>query len=78
MSTLIIDEKTLQKLFYVWKIRVGYKGRGLMLSYETKNLNDLQSGVISNKVFIYDLDKKTWLTKPKSKGQLLKYLITTL
>jgi len=71
MSTLIIDEFTLQKIFYVWLIRRGNKSGDLMISQETKNIN-------SEKVFIYDLVKKTWLTRPQSKGQLLKYLIKTL
>jgi hypothetical protein len=77
MSTLIITEKLLQKTFYLWQTNRANFAR-FIISNETKNLNDLQSGIASDKVFIYDLIKKTWLTKPQSKAQLLKFLIESM
>jgi hypothetical protein len=77
MSTLIITEKLLEKTFYLWQKNNQLKNQYTILS-EVTNLNDPQSGVISDKVYIYDLIGKRWFTRPKSKAQLLKFLIESM
>jgi hypothetical protein len=77
MSSLIITEKLLQKTFYIWK-KTKQTNNQYTISPEVNNLNDMQSGVISDKVYIFDLIRKRWFTQPKSTAQLLKYLIETL
>jgi len=72
---LNLQESIFQKLLEILKNKTQ---KNLVLSGETKDLNDLQSGVITNKVFIYDLNNKTWLTQPMSRSQMLKYLLKQL
>lgn len=73
MSTLQVTDQLLHTAFKSWN-----KEKHFVLSYETSDLNDLKSGIISDKVFIYDLSNNSHYTSPKSKAQLLKFLIETL